>query len=957
MGLLTLLLLQLLLVGRGALAAQPPGAFLTRTLTTADGLGGTDVRALELGAPGELLVGTEAGARRFDGGRFEALSPPPGLDAPGVKAILPLEDGALIASEGGLWRWGPEGAQMIAARVMPGLHVALERLPDGRILMADGEGIFEVHLSPPRLEPLLAGELPDGLGPRALLADEGGVWVGGVGGLYRLEDGRLSWRTDGAVRALLADDEGPLVGREDGLYRSDGSEVLLHPRCFVTSLARMKDGRVVAGCGDGARLGRPGGAWEQLDEARGLPGPVVMSAAADPEGNLWLGSFGQGLVRVSNLDVRIWGRESGLPSNRALMLPLQEGGLLLASLGGAVALSPDLTPTPVPMAEDDGLFDVTQDADGRVYGITYGHVWRLLPGPAELIGEAPYGAAILVTLPSGVFVADTSSSMLRPVGSEAEPFPVPEDLLDARLVSLGPGELVGAGVDGIWQLVGDLWTRRFDGPGRCQRGEAAMEGEALWVGCSRGVFRREGDGWVAALESETGEVRDLLALDGEIWASLSDRLVRVWPSELVIDRQRGLPAVGLTPSGGRGLEGLAGWLLASSERGVIWLRPESFEEAPAPPVARIAGVNVGGISVAPDAIPHDAALIRVALSEDSLSDPGQIDYRFRLDDTAWSEATGEDSLQLAGLGPGRHRLEVVARRDGGAWSEEMAALDFHIRPAWWQRRGVQAGLGLALLGGLGVVVLERTRRFRAELRLLRERKDMLQTFGRFLTTEVAEDVMSGRLRAEGENRDVTVIFADIRGFTPMSARMQPRDVVALLNAWFSAMVAEIEAEGGTVNKFMGDAVIAVFGAPRHMPDHADRALRAATAMARAAERLETPLRARFGETVRAGIGVNSGMVVAGPVGSPNRMEYTVYGDTVNIAARVEALTRTLEADVLVADDTVQRLTRPFELVHLGAHELRGVPQPVTIWRLTIPRLGDAELQEQLRRARERRKKG
>ncbi len=953
MGVLTVMLAGM------ALAAQPPGAFLTRTLTTADGLGGTDVRVLVLGEPGELLVGTEVGAARFDGGRFERLEEPEGRSMGGVKALLPLEGGAvLVASEGGIWVARANGAQLIDGTPLPALHAALAITPDGRLLLANGQELLEVTLDPPALRPLLAeGAAPPGFAPRALLADEGGVWVGAVGGLYRLEDGRLEWRTDGAVRALLDDPEGPLVGREDGLFRADGREILVYPRCFVTGLARMPDGRVVAGCGNGARFGRPGGAWEEISEARGLPGPVVMSTAADGEGTVWLGSFGQGLVRVDNLDVRQWGREAGLPSNRALLMPMRSGDILVASMGGASTVGADLNVRRLTLPEDDGLFDVMENAAGELFGVTYGSVWRLLPEPPQRVADTPYGAVILVNRPEGVFVADTTANTLYPAGGGAEPLAIPEDLLDSRLLDTLGGALIGAGQEGIWGLEGDVWTRMYDGPGRCLKGEAALDGETLWVGCARGVFRRAEGRWETLLESPDGSVRDLLVQQGEVWASLSDRVVRVLPERLEIDRVHGLPPVGFTPAGGRGLARLGGWLLASSERGVLWLRPEAFEEVPRPPAARVTGVSAGGAPVPADAIPHEAALIRVALAEDSLSDPSRVAYRFRLDGGGWSEALFEDNLQLAGLAPGDHRLEVVAQRSGGPWGEDPAVLEFHILPAWYQRRGVQIGGALAFACGLGLVVLERTRRFRAELRLLRERKDMLQTFGRFVTAEVAEEVMSGRMRAEGENRDVTVVFADIRGFTPLSARMHPRDVVALLNAWFSAMVAEVEAEGGTVNKFMGDAIIAVFGAPRHVADHADRALRAATAMARAAERLETPLRARFGETVKAGIGVNSGLVIAGPVGSPNRMEYAVYGDPVNIAARVEALTRALEADVLVTDETVRRLTQPFELSHLGAHALKGVPNPVTVWRLTIPRLGDAALQEQIRLARRRRSEG
>ena len=149
---------------------------------------------------------------------------------------------------------------------------------------------------------------------------------------------------------------------------------------------------------------------------------------------------------------------------------------------------------------------------------------------------------------------------------------------------------------------------------------------------------------------------------------------------------------------------------------------------------------------------------------------------------------------------------------------------------------------------------------------------------------------------------------------------------SLLNAWLTEMVAAIEAEGGVVNKFIGDAVVAIFGAPRAQPDHAERAVRAARRMAAATRAVAE----RHGQALRAGVGVNSGTVIAGPVGAASRMEYTVIGEVVNVAARVEALTRTLDVDVLVADDTVARLGS-HGLRDRGTHALKGVPTPVRVW--------------------------
>lgn len=199
-----------------------------------------------------------------------------------------------------------------------------------------------------------------------------------------------------------------------------------------------------------------------------------------------------------------------------------------------------------------------------------------------------------------------------------------------------------------------------------------------------------------------------------------------------------------------------------------------------------------------------------------------------------------------------------------------------------------------------------------------------------------------RLDPGGELREVTALFADIRGFTAFSERCgnDPRKVVALLNAYFGAVVPLIEAEGGTVVSFMGDGVMVLFGAPVNQPDHAARAVRAAFRMA-GKIREQAALWTRLGcSGMQVGIGVHTGPAVIGAVGGRTRLDYTAIGDTINTASRVEGKTKTLAADILITTSTldairddpglIDRCQRVPELV-----ELAGRVEPVYVSRVEI----------------------
>jgi adenylate cyclase len=218
-----------------------------------------------------------------------------------------------------------------------------------------------------------------------------------------------------------------------------------------------------------------------------------------------------------------------------------------------------------------------------------------------------------------------------------------------------------------------------------------------------------------------------------------------------------------------------------------------------------------------------------------------------------------------------------------------------------------------------------------------ERERIRDLFSRFVPESVVDEVLAKAdedLRLGGEKREVTVLFSDIRGFTTFSESRPPEVVIDVLNRYLTDMTDVIMRHGGTLVAFMGDGIMAVFGAPPEMDDHADRALAAAREMAGPTLERFNEWATEAGHSVgfRIGVGLNSGAVMAGTVGSEERFEYTVIGDTTNTASRLEGMTKGTPHMIFLSDSTREGLrSEPDDLVHVEEMEVRGRQAKVVIW--------------------------
>jgi class 3 adenylate cyclase len=179
---------------------------------------------------------------------------------------------------------------------------------------------------------------------------------------------------------------------------------------------------------------------------------------------------------------------------------------------------------------------------------------------------------------------------------------------------------------------------------------------------------------------------------------------------------------------------------------------------------------------------------------------------------------------------------------------------------------------------------------------LGEREQLREAFGAFVDPELAERVLQEGTDLEGEEVEVSVMFMDIRDFTSYAERASAREVVGRLNDLYEHVVPVITRHGGHANKFIGDGLLADFGAPERLADHATSAVAAALEIA-------DTVRERYGGDLRVGLGINSGTVMSGTIGGGGRLDFTVIGDAVNTAARVEAATRDTDDDVLITEAT------------------------------------------------------
>lgn len=234
---------------------------------------------------------------------------------------------------------------------------------------------------------------------------------------------------------------------------------------------------------------------------------------------------------------------------------------------------------------------------------------------------------------------------------------------------------------------------------------------------------------------------------------------------------------------------------------------------------------------------------------------------------------------------------------------------------------------------LGLSILYITSVVAQYLQERRERSRVTGIFGRYVSKAVVQEILSSKedIKVGGVRKDVSLMFVDIRGFTPMSEKMEPEDVINLLNEYLDLSTKAVFATEGTLDKFIGDGVMSIFGAPIEQLDHAERAIKSALLMRQGADELAQRLQEKYGRSVRFGIGINSGPAVIGNIGSHDRLDYTAIGDTVNLAARLESNAK--PGQILISKETYQRVKDKFRVIQLESIKVKGKENLVEIYQV------------------------
>ena len=216
---------------------------------------------------------------------------------------------------------------------------------------------------------------------------------------------------------------------------------------------------------------------------------------------------------------------------------------------------------------------------------------------------------------------------------------------------------------------------------------------------------------------------------------------------------------------------------------------------------------------------------------------------------------------------------------------------------------------------------------------LKEREKIRDTFGKYVTPEIRDQILAGRIPVNGERREATLLFSDLRNFTNYVEENEPEEVIRSMREYFTAMQTAIHRHRGLVLQYVGDEIEAVFGVPLAYKGHAEQAVFAALEMRKNLTELNT-VRINEGKVpFRHGIGIHTGAVLAGNTGSHDRLSYALIGDTVNLGSRIEDLTKEFYCDILVSEETVKRLTPSFEMKKCPSYMVKGHSKPITLFQL------------------------
>jgi len=855
----------------GGLVCYRKGSFSARSL--GEGLAHNVVTALLPAPDGSLWVGTNGGGlSRLQGEAVRTYTTRDGLPSDIVAALCDDGSGGLWVGTngGGLARWDGRAFRVFGtAQGLPNLAVySLCRTRSGT-LWAGTLGGGLARLDGERFTTFTER---DGLGRDqvlCLLEDrDGNLWAGTHGGgLSRFTGGRWSsWDSSrGAasdvVRSLFEDREGNLwVGHEaggltrlhDGAFRTFGvAEGLSYG--YVMGIYEDRAGVVWIWTNGGGISRVEGGRVTTLRAGDGLGSDLVRSVWEDADGSLWVGADGGGLARIRGGRVvqRIT-RAQGLSSDRVIaVLGDRRGDLWVGTYGGGLDRLRDGRVIGT-LSRREGLTAdlvnvLLEDASGALWVSTYGGLSRLEEGrPVPFSGQEALSGVILCSLredpPGTLWMGTLGAGLLR--------------LKDGKVSSVTKR-------DGLYDDV--VFDLKEDSRGR------------FWMSCNRGVYRAERSEVEAFLDGRRGRVS--CTAYGHADGMRSSECNGAFQPSACQTRD--------------------GRIWFPTIQGAVWVDPARLRTNPVAPPIYVEEFLADGLPLSCGGearVPPGRKQFEFRYTALSYAVPERVRYRYRLEGFRddWEEAGTRRTAFFTNLSPGRYVFQVLACNSDGVWSEAGASLPFVVEPRFFQTPWFYLLAALAFTSAVMVYLRLRTAGLRNRARALQEQieartRDLAAEKEKseslllnILPADLVRELKAGGTTPPRRYEAASILFTDFKAFTAVTSTMPAEHLVAELNDIFGAFDDIVARHGMEKIRTTGDSFMAVAGVPRETPDHALRCVEAALEM-------QAWLETRNGDApikwqMRAG--VHSGNLVAGVVGR-RKFAYDVWGDTVNIASRME----------------------------------------------------------------------
>jgi class 3 adenylate cyclase len=405
------------------------------------------------------------------------------------------------------------------------------------------------------------------------------------------------------------------------------------------------------------------------------------------------------------------------------------------------------------------------------------------------------------------------------------------------------------------------------------------------------------------------------AKDGSVWIGTNDRLTIFHPESIIGDIDSIAPRIQLTN-------------LELFNEKIPWLTLEEHKDTT---FLLANGVQLGNYSFTDLSkwyglpnhleLAHDNNYLTFQFIGITTNQPKKVKYQYMLDgmDPGWNALTSRSYATYGNLPHGSYTFKVKAMSSDGYWSETLD-YPFTIRRPWWLMWWMYALYAITIIGGVMGFTKWRERTLRRrylEMESINEKlsdltqaqQNTLSLFIKYVPETIVKKALEERPDSifEGEQQEVAVLFCDIRDFTPLSEKLTPNEIVTVLNTYYAGMNEVVRHHGGIINQFVGDEIFVIFGAPVPLMDIEERAVLCALDMIQKLKVINRELRDSLGIAITVGIGINYGPVVTGNLGCEDRISYSVTGDTVNTANRIENLTREKPNSILISESVYTKV--------------------------------------------------